>query len=80
MVGTVGMVWPPPRLRTLMDESVRFATERVPACVGLSLVGGGRVVYLGSQRIALAVVSWNAICSWAEGGVLERDCSGEEFG
>jgi hypothetical protein len=69
------MVWPPPKLVTLMDESVRFATERVPAWVGLSFVGGGRAVYLGSQRMALAVVSWFAICSWAEGGVLERDCS-----
>jgi hypothetical protein len=39
-----------------MDESVRFATERVPAWVGLSLPGGARDVNSGSQRMELAVV------------------------
>jgi hypothetical protein len=83
MVGTVAMVRPPPRLRTLMDESVRFATERVPACVGLRVVGGGRDVYRWSQRMALAVVRRLAICSCEGGGVVEPvepDCSVEERG
>ena len=67
MVGGKGAVWPPPRLRTLMDESVRFATERVPAWVGRSLLGGGRFVCCGSQRMALAEMSSLAMRSW--GGV-----------
>lgn len=66
----VGTVWPPPRLRTLMEESVR-ATETVPAWVGLSFPGGARVVCLGSQRMALAVVSWLAMRS----GVVARERS-----
>jgi hypothetical protein len=61
MVGTTGMIWPSPRLRTLMDESVRLGTARVPACVALSSPGGGRVVNLGSQRMLDAVVSWLAM-------------------
>lgn len=73
------MVWPPPRFRTLMEESVRFATESVPAWVGLSLPGGGRVVYLGSQRMALAVVSRFAMRSCGGVVVLVREGS-EEFG
>jgi hypothetical protein len=60
-----------------MDESVRFSTERV-ASVGWSLAGGGRDVCSGLKRMALAVVSWFAMCRWAKGGVLERDCSGAE--
>ena len=48
---------PPPRLRIEMDESVRSSRERVPTWVGRSRVGGGRRVYLGSQRMAEAVVS-----------------------
>lgn len=62
-----------------MEESVRSAMERVPACVGLSLPGGGRAVCLGFQRIVLAVVSWFAMASCADGGVVERDCSREGF-
>lgn len=61
MVGTTGMIWPSPRLRTLMDESVRLGTANVPACVALSSPGGGRVVNLGSQRMLDAVVSWLAM-------------------
>jgi hypothetical protein len=79
MVGIVAgsTVWPPSRLRTLMEESVRFATERVPACVGLRVAGGGRDVKSGFQRMELAVVSWLAMCSC--GGVLMRETS-EGFG
>jgi len=67
MVDTTGMIWPSPRLRTLMDESVRWGTARVPACVALSSPGGGRVVKLGSQRMADAVVSWEAMRSVERG-------------
>ena len=51
----------------LMDESVRLATERVPAWVGRSLLGGGRLVCCGSQSMALAEMSSLAMRSW--GGV-----------
>ena len=61
MTGTTGVIWPSPRLRTLMDESVRYGTARFPACVALSSPGGGRVVKLGSQRMVEAVVSWLAM-------------------
>jgi len=61
MVGTMGTVWPSPRLRTLMDESVRCGATRVPAWTGLRLPGGAREVKLGSQRMAEAVVSWLAM-------------------
>lgn len=44
-----------------MEESVRLGTASVPACVALSSPGGGRVVNLGSQRMADAVVSWLAM-------------------
>lgn len=74
-VGTVGMVWPPPRFRTLMEESVRSATERVPVWVGLSLPGGGREVKSGSQRMSPAEVSWLAMRSC--GGVPRAEA---EFG
>jgi hypothetical protein len=57
-----------------MDESVRTETARVPACVALSSAGGGRVVNLGSQRIAEAVVSWLAMRS------VEREVSGAGAG
>jgi len=40
---------------------VRSATDRVPACVGLSFPGGGRDVNWGFQRMALAVVSWSTM-------------------
>jgi len=72
MVGTMGTVWPSPRLRTLMDESVRCGATRVPAWTGLRLPGGAREVNLGSQRMAEAVVSWLAMRR-GEGG---RDLSG----
>ena len=65
-------MWPSPRLRTLMDESVRLGTARVPAWTGFRLPGGGRDVNLGSQRMADAVVSWLAIRSGDEA----RDVSG----
>lgn len=51
------MVWPSPRFRTLIDESVRL-TARVPTCVAPR---GGRVVNFGSQRMEDAVVSWVAM-------------------
>jgi hypothetical protein len=63
MLETTGIIWPSPRLRTLMDESVRAGTARVPACVALSSPGGAREVNWGSQRIAEAVVSWLAMRS-----------------
>jgi hypothetical protein len=72
MVGTMGAVWPSPRLRTLMEESVRRGATRVPACTGLRLPGGGREVNWGSQRMAEAVVSWRAMRS----GEDERASSG----
>ena len=65
-------MWPSPRLRTLMDESVRLGTARVPACVGWRLPGGAREVNLGSQRMVDAVVSWLAMRS----GDDERELSG----
>lgn len=63
----------------LMEESVRLATEKVPAWVGRSLPGGARAVYWGSQRMSLAVVSWAAMrnCDEGAGGVEELGCSGE---
>lgn len=83
----VGMtVWPPPRFRTEMDESVRLATDSVPAWVGWSAPGGALDVYLGSQRISLAVVSWFAMASGGRGGVVGRgwcwwvDCAVLEMG
>jgi hypothetical protein len=79
MVGAKGTVWPPPRLRTLMEESVRSATESVPACVGRSLLGGGRLVCCGSKRMSLAVVSLLAMRSgvaWAGAA----SASGEDVG
>lgn len=72
----MGAVWPSPspspRLRTLMDESVRCGATSVPACTGLRLPGGAREVNRGSQRMAEAVVSWLAMRSGDEG----RDLSG----
>ena len=53
-----------------MLESVLFSNDNVPTCVGLSFVGGGRRVYFGSQRMALAVVSWEAIAR-GDGGAVE---------
>lgn len=44
-----------------MDDSVRKGTARVPAWVAFSSPGGGRVVKLGSQRMAEAVVSCRAM-------------------
>ena len=76
MVGTMGTVWPSPRLRTLMDESVRWGATRVPACTGLRLPGGAREVNLGSQRMAEAVVSWLAM----RRGEVERAPSGAGAG
>lgn len=67
----MGSVWPSLRLRTLMDESVRLGTVRVPAWTGLRSPGGGREVNLGSQRIADAVVSWLAMRRGDEGCELE---------
>lgn len=75
--------WPPPRLLTLMDESVLLLVERVPTWVGPRPMGGGRRVNLGSQRIAPAVVSWFAIArEELEGDIVSRDLRsfpGEEF-
>lgn len=45
---------------------------RVPAWTGLRRPGGAREVYLGSQRMADAVVSWRAMRS----GEVVRDVSG----
>lgn len=75
MTGTTGMIWPSPRLRTLMDESVRKGTASVPACVALSSPGGGLSVNLGSQRMADAVTNLPAMrsverTSSAGGGAL----------
>jgi Na+-transporting NADH:ubiquinone oxidoreductase subunit NqrB len=39
------------------------------------LPGGGRLVYLGSQRISLAVVSLLAMARGEGGAVLEREGS-----
>jgi hypothetical protein len=81
MTGTTGMIWPSPRLRTLIDESVRTGTARVPACVALSSPGGGLSVNLGSQRIEEAVVSLLAMrsvergSSKAGGAVAGADCA-----
>ena len=72
MVVAKGVVSPPPRLRTLMDESVRLAREKVPAWVGRSLLGGGRLVCWGSKRMALAVVSSLAMLSG--GGAAGEGC------
>ena len=68
-----GKAWPPPKVLTLMDESVRSSSERVPTCVGCNLPGGGLLVYLGSQSIALAEVSCSAIVSGEEGSCKIRD-------
>ena len=52
---------PPPRLRTEMLLSVRSPTLSVPTWVGSRWISGGSLrVYLGSQRVARAVVSWLA--------------------
>jgi hypothetical protein len=56
-----------------MDESDRSSRERVPTCVGFSLPGGGLVVYFGSQRSALAVVSLLAIASGEGEAVFVRE-------
>jgi len=40
-----------------MEESVLFPVVSVPTCVGLSPMGGGLRVTLGSQRMSPAVVS-----------------------
>ena len=78
MVGTMGSVWPSLRLRTLMDESVRLGMVSVPAWTGLRLrlPGGALEVYLGSQRIADAVVSWLAMRR-GEGGRDKTGGAGE---
>jgi hypothetical protein len=68
----MGAVWPSPRLRTLMEESVRWGATSVPACTGLRLPGGGREVNCRSQRMAEAVVSWLAM----RRGEDERGLSG----
>jgi hypothetical protein len=66
-----GMLRPPPRLRTLIVESVRSWKERARMYVGLSLwPGGGRFVYWGSQRRALADVRALAMAS-GEGGRVD---------
>lgn len=52
----------PPRDRTEMLLSVRLSTLSVPTWVGCSRVSGASLdVYVESQSIALAVVSWEAI-------------------
>ena len=51
--------------------------------MGLSFGGGGRLVYLGSQRIALAVVSFSAIARGGVGGfgtAVLYDCEEENLG
>jgi hypothetical protein len=73
------MCRPPPKFLTLIEESVRSSRERVLTCVGLSFPGGGRQVYLGSQRIALAVVSWLVMAS-GDGGVVLDDAEGRLVG
>lgn len=55
-----------------MVESVRFSMARVPTWVGRRRVGGGRRVYLGLKRMALAVVSCSAMASGEGGAVDER--------
>ena len=57
----------PPRLLTEMLLSVRSFTLSVPTCVGCRRISGGsRVVNLGSQSVARAVVRVVAMESWAE--------------
>ena len=61
-----------------MVESDLFSRERVPTWVGCSRGCGGTLeVYLGSQRMELAVVNWVAISR--DEAVEERvDDSGRE--
>lgn len=73
-----GTVWPPPRFLTLIDESVLLPTAKVLTWVGRSLAGGGRLVNLGFQRMALAVVSWLATASELDKGGVERVWRGRE--
>lgn len=48
---------PPPRLLTLIEESVRPASDNVPTSVGRKVgLGGARLVKRGSQSTELAVV------------------------
>lgn len=63
---------PPPRLRTEMLLSVRSATLRVPTWVGSRrMCGASRRVYLGSQRVARAVVMELATVRGEEGVMVE---------
>jgi len=57
----------------LMLESVLFSSDRVPTCVGLRIVGGGRRVCLGSQSMALAVVRRDAMARGEGGAIDGRD-------
>lgn len=63
-----------------MLESVLLPTLRVPTCVGCSLISGGSLfVYLGSQRVARAVVSCLATAS-GEDILLDDAVSEREAG
>ena len=57
LLSILEMLRPPPRLLTLIEESVRPASERVPTSVGRRVgLGGARLVKRGSQSTELAVV------------------------
>lgn len=71
MVATLSRL--PPKFLMLMLESVLFSSDRVPTCVGLRIVGGGRRVCLGSQSMALAVVRRDAMARGEGGAVDGRD-------
>ena len=69
------MASPSPRFLTLIEDSVRKGTAKVPAMAGLSLPGGGRSVYF--QSSAPAVVIWLAMRR-SGGGEVERSGAGVE--
>jgi hypothetical protein len=69
------MASPSPRFRTLIEDSVRKGTAKVPAMAGLRLPGGGRSVYF--QSSAPAVVIWLAMRR-SGGGEVERSGAGAE--
>lgn len=60
--------------------SVLFPVVRVPTWVGCIVTGGGSLwVYLGSQRVALAVVSWLATVKGDDGLLVSREAGGREW-
>lgn len=68
------MASPSPRFLTLIEDSVRKGTAKVPAMAGLRLPGGGRSVYF--QSSAPAVVIWLAMRRSGGGGDVEFERSG----